>query len=263
MHTLEVVNKLSAVLAVLSAEYNPDTTTNLMLGLVSLRLGRYRHEIQVHLADQLNPDRSLRALLNFSALFHDSGKPVCRQVDEAQHIRFLGHDQESERLVALRASELRLSNQEIERLRLVIRHHMRPFLLGQMDGMPTRRAIYRFFRDAGPAGVDICILSLADMLATYGATLQQDAWARHLDIIRCLLEAWWDHPQEQVSPPPLLNGYDLMAELDVHPGPLIGQLLEAIREAQAIGEISSRSDAVNFARNLVNPGLDNGMNQAG
>ena len=91
-------------------------------------------------------------------------------------------------------------------MRLIVRHHMRPFLLGQMDGMPTRRAIYRFFRDTGAAGVDICILSLADMLATYGPTLKQEDWAHHLDVVRCLLEAWWEHPQEQVAPPPLVNG---------------------------------------------------------
>jgi len=262
MHTLEAVNKLFAVLAVLSAEYDPASASNLMLGLVSIRLGRFRQEMQDHLVEQLNPDRSLRALLYLSALYHDSGKPACRQVDQAQRIRFLGHDQESERLVALRAGELRLSNQEIERLRLVIRHHMRPFLLGQMEGEPTRRAVYRFFRDTGTAGVDICILSLADMLATYGPTLRQEDWAHHLDIIRCLLEAWWEHPQEQVSPPALLNGHELMAELDLHPGPMIGQLLEAIREAQVVGKVNTRSEAVDLARSLLDTGLDNEMNGA-
>ena len=258
MHTLDVVNKLAAVLAVLSASYDPDKASNLLLGLVSLRIGRYRQELRDHLAEQLNPDRSLCALLYFSALYHDSGKPACLQVDAEQRTRFLGHDHESERLVALRAGELRLSNQEIERLRLVTRHHMRPFLLGQMDVSPTRRAIYRFFRDTGPAGVDICILSLADMLATYGATLQQDIWAHHLDVIRCLLEAWWEHPVEQISPPALINGHELMAELDLPPGPLIGRLLEAIREAQAVGKVTARSEAVNLARSLAISGLDDG-----
>ena len=262
MHTLEVVNKLSAILAVLSASYDADKASNLLFGLVSLHLGRYRHELQDHLAEQLNPDRSLRALLYLSALYHDSGKPTCRQVDAEQRTVFFGHDQESERLVALRAGELRLNNQEIERLRLVTRHHMRPFLLGQLDGAPSRRAIYRFFRDTGPAGVDICILSLADMLAIYGATLPQDVWARHLDVIRCLLEAWWEHPVEQISPPNLLNGHELMAELDLRPGPIIGQLLEAIREAQVVGKVNTRLEAVDLARSLLSFGLDNGMNQA-
>ena len=262
MHTLEVVNKLAAVLAVLSSEYHEETASNLMLGLVSLRLGRFRQAMQAHLAEQLNPDRPLRALLYLAALYHDAGKPACRREDEAQRIRFIGHEQESEQLAVYRAGELRLSNQEIERLRLITRHHMRPFLLGQLEGFPTPRAIYRFFRDTGVAGVDICILSLADMLATYGPTLKQEDWAHHLDVIRCLMEAWWEHPQQQVSPPALLNGHELMAELDLHPGPMLGQLLEAIREAQVVGKVSNRSEAVDLARSLVQTGLDNGIHQA-
>jgi poly(A) polymerase len=250
-HTLEVIKKLSAVYATLAFDYETDTASNLMLGLVSVRLGRYRQALQAHLEEQLNPERSLRALVFFSALYHDSGKALTRQLDDEERVRFFGHDQEGERLAVARAQELRLSNLEIERLRLVVRHHMRPFLLGQLDGMPTRRAIYRFFRDTGAAGVDICILSMADMLATYGPNLCQEDWARHLDIVRCLLEAWWEHPQEQVMPPALINGHELMSELDLSPGPGIGQILEAIREAQAVGKVTLRAEALELARGMI------------
>jgi len=145
-HTLEVVNKLSAVYATLALDYDADTAANLMLGLVSLRLGRYREALQAHLVEQLNPERSLRALVFFSALYHDSGKAATRKLDDEERVRFFGHDEEGDRLAVRRAQDLHLSNLEIERIRLVVRHHMRPFLLGQLDGMPTRRAIYRFFR---------------------------------------------------------------------------------------------------------------------
>jgi poly(A) polymerase len=263
MHTLEVVNKLSAVLAVLSPEYDADTAANLMLGLVSLRLGRYRQALEEHLAEQLNPERSLRALLFFAALYHDCGKPASRQVDEQHRVRFFGHDQEGERLAVNRAQELRMSNLEIERLRLVVRHHMRPFLLGQLEELPTRRAVYRYFRDTGAAGVDICILSLADMLATHGPTLKQVDWAHHLEVIRCLLEAWWEHPREQVSPPGLINGHELMVELEINPGPAIGHLLEAIREAQAVGKVNTREEALELARNMIRSATGSSVNHEG
>jgi len=45
-----------------------------------------------------------------------------------------------------------------------------------------------------------------------------------------------------------LNGNDLMQELDLQPGALIGLLLEAIREAQALGEVSTREQAMELAR---------------
>jgi hypothetical protein len=120
-----------------------------------------------------------------------------------------------------------------------------------MEGLPTRRAIYRFFRDTGAAGVDICILSLADMLATYGTTLRQEDWVHHLDVIRSLLEAWWEHPQEQIAPPPLIDGNALMKALQLTPGPKIGQLLEAIREAQATGTVNTKEQALEIAQRIA------------
>ena len=256
-HTLEVVKGLTMILATLSEEYDPETASSLMLGLVSLRLGRYRQALEQHLGEQLNPDRSLRALLFLAGLYHDSGKPACRQVDEQGRTRFLGHDQEGEQRIEERALALRLSNVEIERSRLIVRHHMRPFLLGQTEGQPTRKAIYRFFRDTGAAGVDICILSLADMLATYGTTLRQEDWVHHLDVVRSLLEAWWENPQEQIAPPPLVDGNALMKALQLSPGPIIGQLLEAIREGQATGTVKTKEQALELAQHITE-GLNQG-----
>lgn len=50
------------------------------------------------------------------------------------------------------------------------------------------------------------------------------------------------------SPPRLLNGNDLIKELGLKPGPVIGQLLESIRENQAAGKIETREQALTFAR---------------
>jgi hypothetical protein len=66
-----------------------------------------------------------------------------------------------------------------------------------------------------------------------------------------LLEAWWDKPEESVSPPALVNGHDLMDLFHLEPGPLVGKLLEAIQEAQATGELSTRPEAINLAQTLI------------
>ena len=95
------------------------------------------------------------------------------------------------------------------------------------------------------------MLSLADVLATYGETLPQDIWSRHLDTVRLLLEAWWEHREESVSPPALIGGHELMDALKLPPGKHIGQILEAIREGQATGEISDRDEALALARTLL------------
>jgi len=247
-HTLDGLHQLVAVLDTLAVQFDPDKASSLMLGLLSLRLGRYRQQLHEHLDQRLNPERSMRALILLAALYHDAGKSATQQVDEQGRLHFFDHEQVSERLVFECGEYFRLSNLEIDRLRRIVLHHMRPFHLGQSQALPSKRAIYRFFRDSGPAGVDICLLSMADMLATYGVTLRHEDWAHHLDVIRCLWEAWWEHPQEQVSPARIVNGNDLMQELGLQPGPQIGQLLDAIHEAQAAGEVTDRQQALDLAR---------------
>jgi tRNA nucleotidyltransferase/poly(A) polymerase len=247
-HTLHLLDRLDQVLGVLSVEYNQESAANWALGLIALRIGRYRRQIGQHLQTQLNPERSLRGLLFLAGLMHDVGKASTRQLDSEGRVRFFEHEQVGEQAAEERGRSLHLSNVETERVKNIVRQHMRPLLLGQLEYAPTRRAIYRFFRATGEAGVDVCLLSLADMLATYGPTLPRESWMHQLEITRTLLEAWWDHPQQSVAPPPLINGDDIMKAFGLGSGRKVGELLEVVREAQAAGLINEPEQAFDLIR---------------
>lgn len=247
-HGLKALERLVDILAVLTLPFEPESAENLSLGMVSLRLGRFREQITQHMEGSLNPDRSLRQLLLFAVLMHDVGKPATRSVEKSGRIRFFEHDQAGAEVVARRARALHLSNEEVARLKIIVRHHLRPILLTQTGRLPSRRAIYRFYRDTGEAGVDVCLLSLADKLATYGPALQQDAWEDQLNVIRALFEGYWEQHEQRVAPPVVVDGNDLIHELGVKPGPVVGKLLDAIREAQAMGEVKNRREALDLAR---------------
>jgi tRNA nucleotidyltransferase/poly(A) polymerase len=255
-HTLNVIQSLSAVLDALQPEYDQESAASFSLGLVSVQLGRYREQLADHFSTSLNPQRTLRALLFFAALYHDIAKPQTKQVEASGRIRFFKHDQEGALLAAGRGRGLRLSNDEVDRLGVIVRHHLRPILLAQSGTPPSRRAIYRFFRDTGPAGVDICLLSLADVLGTYGPTLPPDLWQQQLEVIRALLESWWDHQTEKISPPPVLNGKDVMEAFSVKPGPRLGRLLEALREAQATGQVSNRQEGLDYLAKILSKDVE-------
>lgn len=251
-HTLALLDHLRRLLDALAVTEDPGESGDLMTGLLLLRLGRYRERLTHYLDEGLVPDRTLRALLFLAALYHDVAKPETRVVDEAGRARFFDHEVRGAEIAYARGQALRLSAGECERLRVVVRNHMRfHFHTSRRAGegkMPSRRAIYRFFRDTGPAGVETVLLGLADLRATYGVTLPQDTWAAALDVARELLENWWERPEEIVAPPRLLDGDDLQRELAVPPGPRLGELLEAIREAQACGKFTDRAGALDFAR---------------
>lgn len=255
MHTLAVMNHLEEILAALAPGYDPEATGDLFTGLLVLRLGRYREQIAAHFANALNTDRSTRALLFFAALYHDVAKPACKTTGDDGRIRFWGHDEQGTEMAAERARALHLSNDEIQRLRLIIRHHMRVKFhsnrMEQEQKTPSRKAIYRFFRDAEEAGVDLVLLALADTRATRGHTLTQETWSAVLDICRIFLENYWEKPAETVSPPRLLDGNEAMKEFGLKPGPRVGEVLEVIREAQATGKVSTREEALTFAHNWL------------
>jgi tRNA nucleotidyltransferase/poly(A) polymerase len=251
-HTLSVLGYLESILAALAPGYNADDTNDLFTGLLTLRIGRFREQFAQHFAESLNTDRSPRAALFFAALYHDVQKPATKSVETSGRIRFFDHDVKGAEVAGERARAFNLSNDEVERITKIIEHHMRfHFFTSRLEGdhkEPSRKAIYRFFRDAGEAGVDLVLLGLADLRGTQGATLTQETWTAALDVARILLENYWERPQETVAPPRLLNGNELMSELSLQPGRIVGQLLEAIREGQATGKVENREQALEFAR---------------
>ncbi len=251
-HTLKVLGALEDILAALAPGYSADNTNDLFTGLLTLRIGRFREQFATHFADSLNTDRSVRAALFFAALYHDIEKPSTKSIGEDGRVHFYDHEFKGAETAGQRAEAFNLSNDEVGRIRQIILHHMRfHFFSGRMEGEqrePSRKAIYRFFRDAGEAGVDLVLLGLADLRGTYGPTLPQETWAASLDVARILLENYWEKREETVAPPRLVDGNDLMQELSIKPGRTIGQLLEAIREGQATGKIGTREDALEFAK---------------
>lgn len=251
-HTLSVLSYLENILVALAPGYNADDTNDLFTGLLTLRIGRFREPYASHFVKSLNTDRSVRAALFFAALYHDVDKPATRTIETSGRIRFFDHDIKGAETASKRAQSFNLSNDEVERIHKVIKNHMRfHFFTSRMEAdkqEPSRKSIYRFFREAGEAGPDLVLLGLADLRGTYGPTLTQETWTAALDVSRTLLENYWEKPEETVAPPRLLDGNDLMKELNLKPGRVIGQLLEAIRETQATGKIDTREQAMEFAR---------------
>ena len=252
LHTLSVVSHLESILDALSTEYNPETASDYFHGVLVLKIGRYRKQISEHLSSVLNTNRTWRELLFFSALYHDISKPAKSVTGVEGRIRFWGHEEDGAEIVSKRANKLALSNDEINRLRIIVQNHMRIHfhtkrLLDEKKN-PSRRAIFRFFRDVGDAGVDICLLTLADLWATYDNTLPEETWVACLDVVRIFLESWWEKKTELVTPPQLISGKEIMELLELDAGPEVGRLLEAVREAQVVNGVADKESALNYAR---------------
>lgn len=246
-HTLLTIERLHDLWLTISPQRTESTAAEAGLGMIVYYLDRFRPHLQAHLDRRWADERPHHALLTLAALLHDSGKPATRQ-ERGGETRFPNHESVGAELAERRGRALRLSKQEVARLRTIVRQHTRPHRLDH-EGPPSRRAIYRFWRDCGMAGVDVCLLALADYLALAGPTLSTDKWSHFLQTIGALLENHYQAEGSGITAlPPLVDGHDLMQALNLLPGPHIGELLEHIREAQAAGEVRSREEALALAR---------------
>jgi putative nucleotidyltransferase with HDIG domain len=260
-HTLRVVEYLEQLLSPLVGRYREETVADLTTGSAVLWLGRYREQFAEHFEQNITADRSPRSLLMLAALYHDVAKPETQKAAPDGRVRFFNHDVLGAKTVARRGRELALSAAEIQRVERIVEHHMRVNnLMGAIhkrghqhdeEERISRRAVYRFFHDAAEAGVDVCLLALADLRGTYDLTLPQPVWEAALETCRILLESYWEKRQQVVAPVRFLSGSELMESLGLAPGPLVGQLLEAIREGQAAGEIGDREAALEYSRRWV------------
>mgnify|MGYP001446402379 CR=1 FL=1 len=248
-HTLAVLHHLEALFAVLVARSVPtdtDRSANIHASTVLLFLRQHREKFREHYDTSVNPNRTPRALVFLAALYHDISKPQARTVEDSGRVRFFEHEHFGASVMQERARALALSSAEVQRAVAIVKHHMRVHHLAAGPLPPTRRAVYRFFKATGAAGPDVALLSLADVMATYGVTLPQQVLENELTAVRTLLDGLWEAPQEVVRPPRLLSGQDLQEQFQLSPGREIGDLLEDLQEAQAMGDVSSRDDALRF-----------------
>jgi tRNA nucleotidyltransferase/poly(A) polymerase len=257
-HTLSTLRDLEEILAELLGEPRDGPVLGDHADLLGQHLSRYSRELAAHFAARPNMDRTARGLLFFAALYHDVGKAQALSVDADGRTRFLGHEQEGERIASDRAHLFRLSNDEVARIRSIVALHMRFVLLARQMEVeqrpPSRRAIHHFFRDAGDIGVDLTLLGLADLRGVHGDTISPRTWEAYLDVARLLLENYWERPGEAVAPPRLVDGVEVMRELGLREGPQVGEILRAIREAQADGTVHDRLEALALARRWMQRG---------
>jgi poly(A) polymerase len=212
--------------------------------------GELASEIEAFLDEPLADELSRREALRFGALFHDLGKPETRN-EGAGYVTFIGHDEVGARIIAEICRRLRVSRKLSVNLQGVALHHLRlGFLVHQRP--LSRRTVYDYLVATEPVSADVTLLTVADRLAARGEgpLASPEMIEAHLDLAREMLRdalAW----HRDGPPRPPVSGDDLARELGIEPGPELGRVLEDLRAETFTGEISSRAEAIERARQLT------------
>ena len=202
-------------------------------------------EIEQHFSSEIASGSTRKTLLKLGLLLHDIAKPRTKTLDE-ERIRFLGHTKEGAVTAVEIMERLRFSSREIKYVEKLVYHHLHPAQMSN-GGMPSEKAIYRYFRDTEGAGLDVIFLALSDYLAVAGPRVDVTEWKMHIEHIKYIIDVH-NKQESEIMPVRLVTGDDLIKEFKLSPGRNLGRLLTMVTEAQAAGEVSTREEALEYIR---------------
>jgi tRNA nucleotidyltransferase (CCA-adding enzyme) len=164
-------------------------------------------------------------VLRIAALLHDVGKPATRQWSEkTSDYTFYDHDRVGAEIAGPIAERMRFSNEERARIVALVRNHLFHYSAEWTDA-----AVRRWIRRVGVDRVeDLYVLNAADVRAK-GRDFEEDLQALaalQAHVARVLAAGAALSTRDLV-----ISGHDLIKDLGVAPGPIIGKILDALLEA--------------------------------
>ena len=205
-------------------------------------------DIYSYLNEDLANARSRIQIVKLACILHDIGKPFAMKKKSKKTI-FHTHEKIGRDLAEDISKSLRLSLREKEILKKLIFWHLRPgYLADQIT--PSRRAVYRFFRDCAKEGVGVILLSLADWRATRGPKTSIKKRRRHERIMLKLVADYFKEQKDKPLPK-VVDGYDIMRKFRLKSSPLVGKILKKVAEEQSLGKISNKTEAYRLAKKIL------------
>lgn len=204
--------------------------------------------INDYLKQELSGLHKRSSLLKLACILHDIGKPKALR-REKKKIIFHGHERIGLGMTRGICRRLKLSNEESRSLERIVLAHLRPGYLADNQQL-TQRAIFRYFRDTGNDALGVLLLSLADQRATKGPLTTALSRIRHEKTIKFLIRKLLKKNSEKKFVR-LLNGNNIMKRFKLPASPLIGKVLAELEEAQAIGKIKNKEEALKLAARII------------
>lgn len=179
------------------------------------------------LLDKLNQPTETLAL---SALLHDVAKPAC-WARSAHRITFYGHCEKGAEMAIDICQRFKRSRETWDRVAYLVKNHLRLISAPEM----RTATLKRFLREDGIE--ELLELARLDALSSSGDLGPYEFCRQQLAALG----------PEQIAPPRLLNGHDLVA-VGLPPGPRFKEILHAVEDAQLEGRLHTREEALSWVK---------------
>ena len=157
-------------------------------------------------------------ILRLTALFHDTGKPASLSVDDNGDRHFYGHEVISATLSECAMKRMRFANDEIDKVKLLVRNHMRSIDCGTPG-------VRRLLRDLGDEFFRFRSFQDADKTPTLSELDHKIRMNRFDALVEAERIRLKGKPVDILS----VNGHDIIS-LGVPAGPIVGNILNKLAE---------------------------------
>ncbi|MCR4667391.1 MAG: HD domain-containing protein [Desulfovibrio sp.] len=162
-------------------------------------------------------------------LFHDVGKLfTCEYFEDGY--TFYQHHRVGAKVTRKILQRLHFDYEDIDLICHLVANHMRFHFMMTDRGIRKFKALDEYPRLIAMAKADV--KSREDKFTSFNHNMKYLARA--------------ETPEQMLEP--LLNGNEIMKEINLAPGPLVGSIRDALLKAQIAGEVTDRESAISFVK---------------
>lgn len=187
--------------------------------------------------------------LKLAGFLHDIGKFSTWTIEEGGRHRFIKHDDVGSKMVVPLLRDLKFSKKQIEYISCMVKNHIYPSNVIVAPSL-NDKVMMRYVRKMGDNVIDNIILAKADRLSARGVDITEEIVNANISGLEKLLDFYLSKKDSLAPLPKLIDGREIMEILNIKPSPKLGEIINAINEAQLNGDITTHDEAVNYIKNL-------------
>ena len=196
------------------------------------------------------------AYLKLSVFLHDFGKPSTWTIepDTGRH-RFIGHDLKGAEMIKPVLADLKFSKKQIEYISNMLKYHIYPSQLAS-DPNLSDKAKLRFYNKLKDNVIDVIMIAHADRNSALGPMITKEMVEQNKKGLNKLLEDYFVERNRLKDLPPLLNGNEIMAILNMKQGKELGEIVKALYNAQIEKTVTTKEQAIKFVKGCKRNNID-------
>lgn len=191
------------------------------------------------------------AHLRLACFMHDIGKFSTWTIEEdtGRH-RFIKHDDVGAKFAVPILKSMAFSNKQIDYIKLMIKKHMYPTAVVSSPEL-SEKVMMRFVRKMEDNAIDNILVAQADRLSARGPEITEEIVEENISLLNKLLHFYLEAKETLQPLPKLLDGIEVMEILNIKPSRRLGEIMEALHDAQISGDVLTKDDAIAFVKTIM------------